>query len=100
MSQAFHAQRGLIFIPAELEGSYGIVKLRLALDTGATQTLIGTRHLVRAGYDPSQVQTHVRATTATGVILLPQLSVMRLQALGQQRTNLSRSRPHAAQRDL
>lgn len=87
MSQAFHAQRGLILIPAELEGVSGIVPLRLALDTGATRTLIRTGSLVQTGYDPSQAQTHVRTTTANGVILVPQLPVIRLQALGQARTN-------------
>ncbi|MGH7171506.1 MAG: aspartyl protease family protein, partial [Gemmataceae bacterium] len=70
MSQAFHAQRGLIFIPAELEGPSGNVQLRLALDTGASRTLIRTRSLVRAGYDPPQAQIYVRVTTASGVLWL------------------------------
>jgi hypothetical protein len=49
--------------------------------------LIHTGSLLQAGYDPSQAQTHVRATTASGVLLLPQLPVIRFKALGQERTN-------------
>jgi hypothetical protein len=87
MSQAFHALRGLILIPAELEGASGTVPLRMALDTGATRTLIRSGSFVQAGYDPSLALTHVRATTASGVLLLPQLPVTRFKALGQERTN-------------
>jgi predicted aspartyl protease len=87
MSQAFQALRGLILIPAELEGAYGTIPLRLALDTGATRTSIRTGSLLQAGYDPSQAQTHVRATTASGVVWLPQLPVIRVKALGQDRRN-------------
>jgi predicted aspartyl protease len=89
MSQAFHAQRGLILIPAELEGPSRIVQLRLALDTGATRTLISETLLIHAGYDPSQAQTRVRVTTASGVVWLPQLPVIRVKALGQDRRNFS-----------
>lgn len=87
MSQAFNARRGLILIPAELEGPSGTVLLRLALDTGATNTLIGVGALVRVGYDPARAQTHVQATTASGVVLMPRLPVIRFKTLGQERVN-------------
>ncbi|MHB1425621.1 MAG: aspartyl protease family protein [Gemmataceae bacterium] len=99
MSQAFNAQQGLILIPAELEGPSGTVLLRLALDTGATDTLIGTMPLVRAGYDLSLAQTYVQAKTASGVVLMPRLPVLRLKALGQERTSfavLAHSLPSAS----
>ena len=87
MSQAFHAQGGLILIPAELEGPSRIVQLRLAVDTGATRTMISEAALIHAGYDPSRAQTRVRVTTASGVLWLPQLPVNRFKALGRERTN-------------
>ena len=86
MSQAFNAQRGLILFPAELEGPSRTIRLRLALDTGATRTLIDERSLVQAGYDPS-VAASVQATTASGVIRMPRLPVHCLKALGRDRTN-------------
>jgi predicted aspartyl protease len=89
MSQAFNAQRGLILIPAELEGPLGSMQFRLVLDTGATDTLIRTTALVRAGYDPALAPSHVRATTASGVISMPRLAVLRLKALGQERTSFT-----------
>lgn len=99
MSQGFNAQRGLILIPAELEGPSGIVLPRLALDTGATRTLIAERFLVLAGYVPSQAPTRVRVTTPSGVVWMPQLPVIRLKSLGQERLNflvLSHALPPSA----
>ena len=88
MSQAFNAQRGLILIPAALEGPSGTVLLRLALDTGATDTLIGSGALAGVGYGPAQTSTHVRANTAGGTVSMSRLTVLRLKALGQERTGL------------
>jgi hypothetical protein len=87
MSQAFDAQQGLILLEAELEGPLATVVLRLALDTGATRTLIDCGYLVSAGYDLSQAPTQVPMMSASGVILVPRLSVRRFRALGQERTN-------------
>lgn len=87
MSQTFNAQQGLILVQAELEGPAATVLLRLALDTGATRTLIDPGFLVSAGYDLSQVPTRVPATTASGTIQVLRLPVLRFRALGQERTN-------------
>ncbi len=40
MSHAFNPDRGLVVVQAEVFGPSGSVVLRLALDTGATGTLI------------------------------------------------------------
>jgi predicted aspartyl protease len=102
MSQAFNAQGGLILIPATLVGPTRVVRLRLALDTGATRMLIAERYLVHAGYLPSQAPTRVRATTANGVVWMPRLPVIRIKALGQDRLNffvLSHALPPSASFD-
>ena len=88
MSQAFNAQRGLILIPAELEGPSGTVLLRLALDTGATNTLIGVGALAGVGYGSAQTQSPVQAKTASGAVSMSRLTVLRLKALGQERMAL------------
>jgi hypothetical protein len=53
MSFSFDPQQGLIIVQAELEGPSGSAVLRLALDTGATDTLINAGMPVSVGYDPA-----------------------------------------------
>lgn len=46
MSHRFDAQEGLIIIPTRLFGPAGESIVRLALDTGATGTMVNTEVLV------------------------------------------------------
>ena len=85
MSYPFNAQHGLIVVLAELFGPSGSAVLRLALDTGATATLINVGHLVAIGYDPSLVSDRVQVTTGSGVEFVPRIPVTLFKALGQQR---------------
>jgi hypothetical protein len=84
----FNRVRGLIHVQVELSGPAGTVNLVLALDTGASATLIRTTRLVQAGYDPPTVGTPVKTTTAGGIVQSLRLPVLSLTALGQTRTNL------------
>ena len=56
MNFAFDPDRGLIVVRAELWGPSGSGVLQLALDTGATSTLINVGMLVAIGYDPDRLQ--------------------------------------------
>jgi predicted aspartyl protease len=82
MSQPFQARRGLVIVGAELYGPSGSVVLRLAVDTGATSTLIGAGLLVAVGYDPAMASSHVQVTTGSGVLFAPRVQIQRLDALG------------------
>ena len=62
MSFTFNPQQGLIIVAAELFGPLGSAVLRLALDTGASASLINAVHLVTVGYDPSLVPDRVQVT--------------------------------------
>jgi predicted aspartyl protease len=84
----FNRVRGLIQVRAELTGPSGTINLVLALDTGASATLIRTTRLVQAGYDPPAVGIPVKTTTAGGVVQSLRLPVLSLTALGQTRTNM------------
>ena len=53
MSVPFAPQSGLIIVPAAVDGPSGSGVLRLALDTGATGTVINVGMLVALGYDPA-----------------------------------------------
>lgn len=61
--------------------------MRLALDTGATGTLVNVGLLTTIGYDPSLAPDRVQVTTGSGVEYGPRLSMTRIQALGQERAN-------------
>jgi hypothetical protein len=53
MSPAFDPHQGLIIVNTEIVGESGSAVLRLALDTGATTTLINAAMLLSIGYDPA-----------------------------------------------
>src|SRR5258708_17482984 len=83
MSFPFNSADGLIVVDAELEGPSGSAMVRLALDTGATWTLINVAILVAVGYDPALAPQRVQITTGGGVEFVPTIAVSRLKSLGQ-----------------
>jgi predicted aspartyl protease len=70
-----------------MDGPSGTGILRLALDTGATATVINTGMLVALGYDPALVPDRIQITTGSGVEFVPRIPLQKLVALGQERTN-------------
>ena len=86
---SFNPDKGLIIVRAELEGPSGAAILRLALDTGATGTLINDGMLVSVGYDPALAQDRVQVTTGSGVEFAPLIRVSKLVALGHERTDFA-----------
>ncbi len=87
MSVPFDAQQGLVIVRAALEGPAGTAVLRLALDTGATGTLINVGMLVVLGYDPALVSERIQVTTGSSVEFVPCVTLRKITALGQQRTH-------------
>jgi predicted aspartyl protease len=87
VSTPFNAASGLILVEAWLWGPTGDTSVRLALDTGATITMINTAILVSIGYDPAVAPDRVRMTTASGIEYIPRLPADRIEVLGQNRRN-------------
>jgi predicted aspartyl protease len=85
VSCPFDAEHGLVIVHAEVFGPSGSIILRLALDTGATGTMINVAPLTAIGYDPSLAPDRVQVTTGSGVEFAPRVAVARIIALGQQR---------------
>jgi predicted aspartyl protease len=85
----FNGERGLIVIRAELFGPTGSIVLRLALDTGATGTMVNVGLLTAIGYDPSLAPDRVEVTTGNSVVYAPRLAISRIKVMGQERTNFS-----------
>ena len=84
MSFPFDPQQGLIIVPAELWGPSGSAILRLALDTGATGTLVNTGMLVALGYDPALIPDRVQITTGSGIEFVPRILLDRIMVLGEE----------------
>ena len=84
MSFPFDPQQGLIIVLAELWGPSGSAVLRLALDTGATGTLVNTGMLVALGYDPALMPDRVQITTGSGVEFVPRVLLDRIMVLGEE----------------
>jgi predicted aspartyl protease len=67
MSYTFDSHQGLIFVQAELTGPKGNAVVKLALDTGATRTLVNVDILVIIGYEPALAKNPIDVTTGSGV---------------------------------
>jgi len=87
MSIPFEPLTELIIVRAELEGPSGSAVLRLALDTGATATLVNAGMLVSIGYDPAIVSERFQVTTGSGVEFVPRIILKKITALGLEKTD-------------
>jgi predicted aspartyl protease len=87
MSSPFNPSQGLIIVNAELYGPLGSVVLRLAVNTGATGTVINTGMLVSIGYDPSLSPNRIQVTTGSGVEFAPIIKISKISALKNERTD-------------
>jgi predicted aspartyl protease len=86
MSVAFDSTRPLIVVPATLSGPTSETVVKMAVDTGATKTVIRTAILASLGYDPATATEHVRAATASAIEVIPKIRVARFDALGHSRS--------------
>ncbi len=84
-SQPFHAASGPILLNAEITGPLGSVVVKLALDTGATTTLINRETLLSLGFDPDQSPRQISMTTGSSIETVPIVVLTRLSSLGQHR---------------
>ena len=89
MSVAFDASEGLIVVAAEVTGPTGQAILRLALDTGATSTLINKGPLVAVGNDLASSADQLEVTTGSGIEMVSVVEVQKFSALGQQRSKMT-----------
>ena len=85
MSVSFDPSRGLVVVAARIHGPRGDVIARLALDTGATGTMVNWDLLVLVGYDPGAVPERTQVTTGSGVEYVPRAAIQRLECLETER---------------
>jgi hypothetical protein len=88
MSYSFNPTQDLIVVKVKVAGPNGVAILRLALDSGATRTLINAAPQVALGYKPALAGQQVQITTGSGVEFVPRFDVSKITALGQERDNI------------
>ncbi len=64
------------------------ISLKMALDTGASLTMVSFDSATAIGIDPAQSNRKVNVTTGNGVIWAPIIIIPRFQTLGQEIKNL------------
>jgi hypothetical protein len=89
MSLRFDGRSGLIVVPTKIHGVNGDTVVRLALDTGATMTMVNWDVLIMLGYDPAASPVRTQVTTGSGVEFVPRIELLKLEALGETRERSS-----------
>lgn len=87
MKITFDATQGLIVIPTRLHGFQIDTIVRLALDTGATGSMINWDVAMLLGYDPASAKERIQVTTGSGVEFAPRIVVKKVQILGRSLEN-------------
>ncbi len=87
MSTSFDPARRLVFITAKLQGPSANYSVALALDTGATTTVISTTILESIGVDLAAPAEMVRVTMGNGVEYAPVFEIEAITALERERRN-------------
>lgn len=89
MKFSFDQSEGLIVVPVRFTGPSGDVVARLALDTGATGTMLNWDIVVLLGYDPASVEERIQITTGSGIEFAPRVRINRVESLGKAAVSLS-----------
>lgn len=88
MPEARLHESGPILVPVKLEGPRESRAVVMALDTGATHTVISLSAARDIGYDPSRTRGSVELLTAGGIVHAPKLRLRSAACLGQKVANL------------
>jgi predicted aspartyl protease len=79
----FDPQSPIITLDITLEGDEGVRRIKVALDTGATYTMIPWDIAEALGYRPELSKEKVTLITASGVEAAPVIKVKRIRLLGE-----------------
>ena len=88
MKYPFDPKAGIILVKTKVYGHRGDAIVNLALDTGATWTLVSWETAVLVGYDPASIQQRTAITTGSGIEYCPKLNLLRVEALGKSVSSL------------
>lgn len=78
----FDPKRSIILCYAEIVGKRTEFSLKMALDTGATYTMIPTEAAAGIGCNPIRAQRKIEITTGSGIEYLPLVIIPKFRAFG------------------
>jgi aspartyl protease family protein len=84
----FDPTENVIIVTTRIAGPGGSMTVDLALDTGATSTLIALNALKVAGYTSAHETGKVEMLTGSGIEVVPKVKLIQIDALGKRRRNL------------
>ena len=92
MKFSFNGEYGLIYLTAKIfrqknNGKLKDLVLNLALDTGASGTVISQKRLLALGYDLNNAEDEAYITTGSGLITIPKIRIEKLSALGKEQND-------------
>lgn len=82
MKFEFKADYGLVYVRVKIHCADTKIILNLALDTGASGTIISAKKLREIGYNLDNPEDEVYITTGSGLIFVPKITIEKLTALG------------------
>lgn len=88
MIHTFDPSKQLIMVKTRIVGPAGDLMVQLALDTGASSTVIGWEALAFVGYEPADAVGQVQMTTGSATELVPKIKIKQMDALGNRRRGL------------
>lgn len=87
MKFKFKADYGLVYVRVKVSFADKEFILNLALDTGASGTIISAKKLREVGYDLDKPEDEIYITTGSGLIFVPKITIEKLTALGKEKSN-------------
>ncbi|MCX6340097.1 MAG: retropepsin-like aspartic protease [Candidatus Aureabacteria bacterium] len=75
-------KEGIISIYVVLKGHITSRTIKMALDTGATYTMIPIEIARDIGYDPTLTKRRIEISTANGLIFVPLITVLEISFMG------------------
>jgi clan AA aspartic protease (TIGR02281 family) len=88
MAEGLLPASGPIVVYVELVGPRTSRTITMALDTGATLTIVPIETALAIGYDPAAVRKRIELITASGTELAPRLTIQTARCLGRTVKNL------------
>ncbi|OGX05695.1 MAG: hypothetical protein A3G87_04945 [Omnitrophica bacterium RIFCSPLOWO2_12_FULL_50_11] len=85
---SLNLETGIIICDAEIKGPKGIHDLRLALDTGASVTIIAPEAAFRIGVNPAQAKETREILTGSSKVLCSVVTIPKFISLGHAIRNL------------
>lgn len=85
MSEVFNPLQGPVAISVQIDGPNGPLTCIVAVDTGATRTLLNATFLTQAGYNLVGLPLLHQVVTASGIVSVPEVHLLQIIALGKKR---------------